>query len=488
MTLDARGEVPITAMKSPSHAQDFVVVEQGTPNYRQASLEVRDGDLNQDVVLAYHLEKPRTGIDSIASKQGRDDGYFQLTLSAGKELEQAQQGDYVFVLDVSGSMAFDGKLGTSRQSVDQFVAGLGEKDRFEVITFNVAANPLFSKLTDVSDQSRQAATQFIGSQKARGGTVLRPAVELAYRYRQDDRPLNVVILSDGMTELNEQRELLAAAANKPAGTTLFCIGIGNEVNRPLLTQLASDAGGLAAFISAGDDFRRQAEAFRRKLTRPAMTGVQIKFPEGNVYDIEPKQLPNLYHGQPLRLYGRYRKGETIAVELKADVQGLPLQDVVKLELPDRDEKNPEIDRMWAFQRVNRLMADGRRGGNLESLKPEIVRLCEGFSIASEYASFIVLENDAEYQRWKIDRRNVTRVAAIGKHKMPFASNWRGYVKEPQQQLGPQSADRPQSKSVATNRPGRPIRRTCPGRSIRRRPIRSRAAVPMVAAAVAPSTR
>ncbi len=360
----------------------------------------------------------------------------------------------MFVLDVSGSMAFDGKLGTSRQSVDQFVAGLGEKDRFEVITFNVAANPLFSKLTDVSDQSRQAATQFIGSQKARGGTVLRPAVELAYRYRQDDRPLNVVILSDGMTELNEQRELLAAAANKPAGTTLFCIGIGNEVNRPLLTQLASDAGGLAAFISAGDDFRRQAEAFRRKLTRPAMTGVQIKFPEGNVYDIEPKQLPNLYHGQPLRLYGRYRKGETIAVELKADVQGLPLQDVVKLELPDRDEKNPEIDRMWAFQRVNRLMADGRRGGNLESLKPEIVRLCEGFSIASEYASFIVLENDAEYQRWKIDRRNVTRVARDRQAQNAVRVELARLREKAQQQLGPQSADTA-AKQVGGNKPARP---------------------------------
>ena len=40
---------------------------------------------------------------------------------------------------------------------------------------------------------------------------------------------------------------------------------------------------------------------------------------------------------------------------------------------------------------------------------EIVRLCEGYSIVSEYASFIVLENDAEYRRWKIDRKNATRI-------------------------------------------------------------------------------
>ena len=40
---------------------------------------------------------------------------------------------------------------------------------------------------------------------------------------------------------------------------------------------------------------------------------------------------------------------------------------------------------------------------------EIVRLGEGFSIVTEYTSFLVLENDAEYQRWQIQRRNALRI-------------------------------------------------------------------------------
>jgi hypothetical protein len=39
---------------------------------------------------------------------------------------------------------------------------------------------------------------------------------------------------------------------------------------------------------------------------------------------------------------------------------------------------------------------------------EIVRLGEGYSIATEYTSFLVLENDAEFQRWKIARNNSLR--------------------------------------------------------------------------------
>ncbi|HEV7518909.1 MAG TPA: hypothetical protein VGR07_21660, partial [Thermoanaerobaculia bacterium] len=40
---------------------------------------------------------------------------------------------------------------------------------------------------------------------------------------------------------------------------------------------------------------------------------------------------------------------------------------------------------------------------------DVVRLGEGYSIVSEYTSFLVLENDAEYKRWQIERKNATRV-------------------------------------------------------------------------------
>jgi hypothetical protein len=79
-------------------------------------------------------------------------------------------------------------------------------------------------------------------------------------------------------------------------------------------------------------------------------------------------------------------------------------------LPAQENGNPEIERMWAAHRVERLMAAERAAGSASTNKDEIVRLCEGYSITSEYASFIVLENDAEYQRWSIHRRNATRVS------------------------------------------------------------------------------
>jgi len=408
-TLDVKSEIPVTKMVSPSHQDDFVIVKH-TDNYARASLEVQEGDLSRDLVIAFGVERPRTGIDVIASKQLRQDGYFMLTMTAGQELEEYGAGmDYVFVVDISGSMSNDGKLTQSRNTVDSFVSALGTEDRFEIITFNNIPQVQFGQLTKVDDQSRKNAREYLLSQRAKGGTVLRPAVMTAYKYKNADRPLNVVLLSDGMTEDKEQSELLKLISSAPAGTRVFCIGIGNEVNRPLLKQLAEGAGGLAAFVSREDDFVRQSQAFRRKLMRPVATNVRILVDGVETYDVTPEAMPDLFHGSPLRVFGRYRNSGTANITVQAEVMGQPTTQSVQVVLPESENSNPEIERMWAFQHVEQLMAGMRKNGHSDSSVNKIVSLCEGYSIAGEYASFIVLENDGEYRRWAIERRNATRV-------------------------------------------------------------------------------
>jgi len=454
-SLDVKSEVPIVEMKSPSHADQFVIVKHANPHYWQTSFETNAGDLSRDLVINYTVERPRTGIDLITSKNGSEDGYFQLTMTAGQELESQLKGsDYVFVVDVSGSMMNDGKLALSRESVNAFVQSLSEEDRFEVIAFNIAAKPLFNAASAVNGETKQQAAEFLRSQRAMGGTVLNPAIEAAYRYKNNDRQLNVVVLSDGMTEQGEQRELLHLISKRPSGVSVFCIGVGNEVNRPLLSQLANETGGLAAFLSREDNFEQQAQAFRRKLTRPAATNVKITLAGAEVYDVEPEKLANLYHGQPIRMYGRYKKSGPATVQVKAEILGSPLEQKLEVTLPDSDDKNPEIERMWAMHRVERLLAEGRVEGSQGRLD-EVVRLCEGYSIVSQYASFIVLENDAEYQRWKIERRNATRIQRDRRAQLAVRERLDQLRRETAQQTGPRPVDKVADQANKTASQDRP---------------------------------
>jgi len=410
LTLDVKSEIPIVTMDSPSHPDDFVISEH-TSKYSRASLELSQGDLSRDLVIHYQTERPHTGLDLVTSKRPGEDGYFLLSLIAGKELEASEAGmDYVFLVDISGSMANDNKLNLSRTAVDGFLSSLGAEDRFEVLTFNSQPVPNFQTLSEVTPEAVLNAQEFLRSQRARGGTVLRPAVLTAYKYKSSDRPLNVVILSDGLTEVREQADLLAAIDQAPAGTRLFCIGIGNETNRPLLQQLAENAGGLAAFISHQDDFGRQAESFRRKLMRPVATDLVIEIAGVGTHDVASERLPDLYYGAPIRLLGRYRQAGTAKILVTANVLGQPFRQEFSFDFPEIEADNPEIERMWAFERTQTLMDRLRAGGGTDpQVIDEIVRLCEGYSIVSEYASFIVLENEGEYARWRIERRNANRV-------------------------------------------------------------------------------
>lgn len=353
-------------------------------------------------------QRARTGIDVVTSHPGGEDGYFMMTVTPGEDLSATiEPMDYVFLLDISGSMARDEKLAISQRSVTAFIESLSDEDRFDCIAFNLTPTGIFDEARPATKENLNSAIEFFRGQRARGGTVLGPAIRKAYSYRDSDRPLNVVLLSDGLTQTGENGDLIQLIQSRPEGVRVFCVGVGNEVNRPLLEQIATGAGGLAAFVSTEDSFARQAHLMRQKLIRPAIENLSVSFAGNQIYDVEPQQLGSLFYGTPLRMLGRYKTGGPVEVTMRGKIQGSDWEQTVALELPNDDEGTSPIERMWAFRRVQRLLDAERSGAS--GGDAEIVRLCEGYSIMSLHASMLVLENNAEYKRWKIDQRNATRI-------------------------------------------------------------------------------
>jgi len=178
----ARSAIPIAEIASPSHAKDMVFTRSG-PEVREGSLEVKNGDLNHDIVIAYRTERAHTGIDLVAAKDGSGDGHFLMTITAGEDAAALNPPqDHVFLLDISGSMADDRKLATSKRSLAAFVDALGPEDRCEVLVFNNEAKRLFGSLKAADVGPLEQARAFLDKQEAKGGTILAPAMRLAYTY------------------------------------------------------------------------------------------------------------------------------------------------------------------------------------------------------------------------------------------------------------------------------------------------------------------
>ena len=98
--------------------------------------------------------------------------------------------------------------------------------------------------------------------------------------------------------------------------------------------------------------------------------------------------------------------------------------------------------MWASHKVDRLLRQANRGGSPTQVVDEIVRLGEGFSIVTEYTSFLVLENDAEYKRWKIERRNLLRVGRDRRRQQVVQSQLEALRDQAMADLGPAAGNNP----------------------------------------------
>jgi len=439
INFEVKSAVPIVELESPSHGTAFAIAKH-SESFWQANLESNSGNLALDVVVACRIARPHTGMDLITSRRDGEDGFFCLTLTTGQDMAGKQEGmDYVFVVDISGSMADGGKLLASKDSVTAFLNELGEQDRFEVMTFNVAPGLGFGQLQPATTANKQRALEYLARQYAHGGTVLQPAIATAYKYATSDRPLNVVILSDGLTEQSERSVLLQQIQARPGNTRVFCIGVGNDVNGPLLEQLAEDSGGLAALLSPADNFARQAQVFRQKLTRPFATNLRLEFNGVASTDLEPPVIPNLYFGAPVRVYGRYRGDGSGEVTIRGSMQGVEFKETARLDFPKTDLANPEVNRLWAWHRINSLQKEADRKGDRSMAIPQIVRLGEDFSIATEYTSFIVLENDAEYQRWKIARKNLAANASDRQSQAKRREQLDAIRKKALSEIGPEAA-------------------------------------------------
>ena len=227
------------------------------------------------------------------------------------------------------------------------------------------------------------------------------------------------------------------------------------MNVSLLEQIAQDAGGLAAFISRGDDFERQAKAFRRKLMHPVATELAISFDGVEVYDLEPTRLPNLYHGKPVRVFGRYRSGGAAEVKLSASIQGRAFRKAAPMQFPDQDDDNPEIERMWAWHRIDGLLKQADRTGSRASVTDEVIDLGETYSIVTEYTSFLVLENDGEYKRWKIERRNASRTKRDRASQARTRSRLDALRSKASADLGPQAVEMARKQEQANAPTTRP---------------------------------
>lgn len=164
--------------------------------------------------------------------------------------------DVVLAIDLSGSMNNLGGLpaepiNSVRKAAETFVNRLGENDRVSVVTFATDAETVIPLRPQPATAAAVIANLQIDPEEETGSTNSGAALARAYdeltsdRHNEDARKV-VVLLTDGLTNEPEpepeQFAITWANQLKAADTTIYTIGLGEDINEAFLRSVASPAG------------------------------------------------------------------------------------------------------------------------------------------------------------------------------------------------------------------------------------------------------
>lgn len=157
--------------------------------------------------------------------------------------ERKKHANVVLVVDVSGSMRQENKIGHVRQGALKLLSVMGNADNFSLLAFNHETHWLAKDLP-LTDQ-RQSAEKQINSLMANGGTALYDAIHEAYQYLkknfQPGKIAAIVVLSDGADrdsqfKLNDLLREISLSENSTV--RVFPIAYGRGAQLKVLEKIA----------------------------------------------------------------------------------------------------------------------------------------------------------------------------------------------------------------------------------------------------------
>ncbi|MFP6729568.1 MAG: marine proteobacterial sortase target protein [Alphaproteobacteria bacterium] len=291
----------------------------------------------------------------------------------------------IFVIDTSGSMSGD-SIDQAKVALTLAIDRLKVGDRFNIIEFNSSHTALFHSPQPVDEGRRAEARRFIARLEADGGTEMAPALRQALA---GDAPQGflrqVVFLTDGA--IGDDDKLISIIHQSLRGSRLFPIGIGSSPNSYFMREAAEAGRGSFTYIGDLNEVAEKMGVLFTKLESPLLADLQITWPEDVQAEISTEALADLYAGEPVIFTVRTALvgGDAILSGRLADRQWR-----VKLPL-DSAASSPGIAKLWARDRIDDLINTARRGGDIETIRAQIVSLGLTHNLVTKYTSLVAVD-------------------------------------------------------------------------------------------------
>jgi Ca-activated chloride channel homolog len=366
--------------------------------------EARDAWPDTDFKVILSRTANPLGIDLLASTAAAGPGYFMLLASPGITTDRSavQPKDICFVLDTSGSMA-GAKLEQAKKALAFCLANLSPEDRFEIVRFSTEAEPQMGGLVQASPANVGRAGRLVDGLRPIGGTAVGDALDAAIGLRgrgapDAARPFMIIFLTDGLPTVGETREeaLVDQVRKTGSAARVFCFGIGTDVNTHLLDRISEQSRGASQYVLPAEDIEVKVSRFFTRVREPVLSNITLSFtnPGIRVTQVLPRELPDLFNGDMLVVFGRYTGSGPSAAKITGTFAGRPHVFTADVLFPGTEPGNGFVPRLWATRRVGALLDEMRLHGESAELRDEVIVLAREFGIVTPYTAYLILEDEA----------------------------------------------------------------------------------------------
>jgi len=319
-------------------------------------------------------------------------GYFKAVIStrAGSESLESIPRDVLFLVDSSASIT-PPKLREFRKGLDLALDYLGADDRFNVVAFRDNPIRLFPEFKVADEDAIVAARKFLSRLRSKGKTDVYAGLAPFVNFARPDlrRPYLVFLLSDGRSTtgsaLADNEFINQIIRHNQANACVFSFSAGEESNRFLMDLLSYKNRGMSLHTDSVTGADEALSNYIGGLSEVLVSDLRCQITGKLLDDIYPRELPHLFRGYPLTVYGRFPKGaDEIGIQIIGyDINGEREELIIRHSLSEAEVADSILATQWAVQKIYYLVSE-RTVRNSPEIQAEIDALASRYGIVVPY--------------------------------------------------------------------------------------------------------
>jgi len=204
-------------------------------------------------------------------------------------------------------------------------------------------------------------------------------------------PKIIFVLTDGDTE--SKGDVIAEVTRHKEEATVHAIGIGTDVDVNLVKGMANAGNGSVLFVKESSKIATTVEEFCSQLILPSVREIVVDWGENCEVIQSPHKIATVFKGQRIVVFGTITSGEVGDFLKMSGVLDANTKQI--WEVPVIKREGAMIQKFGAFRMIRDLQ-EGRskshaEGKGAEHIKSEIIKLGIEHQLASNYTSFIAVE-------------------------------------------------------------------------------------------------